>query len=47
MGIDDPIMLWIASGVGVLLIFLLIVIVDRAFNLGLDVIGRVTGKRRQ
>ena len=47
MGIDDPMMLWIAAGVGWLLVFLLIVIVDRAFNLGLDVIGRLTGKRRQ
>jgi hypothetical protein len=47
MGIDDPIMLWIAGGAGLLLIFLLIVIVDRVFNLGLDFVGRLTGKKRQ
>jgi len=47
MGIDDPLMLWIAGGVGLLLIFLLVVVLDRAFNLGLGVIGRLTGTRRQ
>ena len=44
---DDPKYLWIAGIVGWLLIVLLVVVLDRIFDFGLDIVGRVTGKKRQ
>jgi hypothetical protein len=44
---DDPKYLWIAGIVGSFAIVLLIVLLDRIFDFGLDIVGRVTGKKRR
>ena len=47
MGMDDPIPLWIAGLVAWVLLISAMVLTGYVFNLGIRVVGRLTGKGRR